>query len=97
MPGTTTSHRFYYVYVLESKKDKNRYIGYTTDLRKRIVEHAAGRSVATAPRRPLSLIYYEACTVRLDAERREKYLKTTGGRRFLAKRLKEYYSLNVKL
>lgn len=26
-----------------------------------------------------------------DAKRREKYFKTTGGRRFLAKRLKSYY------
>ena len=35
--------------------------------------------------------YFEACTNKSDAKRREHYLKTTGGRRFLAKRLIAYY------
>ncbi|PJA83835.1 MAG: excinuclease ABC subunit C, partial [Candidatus Nealsonbacteria bacterium CG_4_9_14_3_um_filter_37_29] len=33
----------------------------------------------------------EGCLNQEDATRREKYLKTTGGRRFLAKRLRKYY------
>ncbi len=37
-------------------------------------------------------LYFEACLNLIDAKRRERYLKTTGGRRFLAKRLKEYYN-----
>ena len=94
MPGRTTSdkNRFYYVYVLESAKDKNRYIGITNDLRRRFREHQEGKSFATAPRRPFSLIYYEACTLYTDATRREHYMKTTEGRRFLAKRLRDYYA-----
>lgn len=97
MPGSTTlNHRFWYVYVLISNKDKQRYVGFTADLRKRYKEHNDGKSFATAPRRPLSLIYYEACVSKTDAIRREDYLKTTGGRRFLAKRLKDYYR-NLKL
>ncbi len=39
----------------------------------------------------MKLIYFEACTNEDDAKRREDYLKTTRGRRFLAKRLKSYY------
>ena len=97
MPGRTTSNRFYYVYVLRSMLDNNRYIGFTTDLVKRVREHNSGVSFATAPRRPLELVYYEACKVESDARRREKYLKTTGGRRFLAKRLKDFYTRNSKL
>lgn len=93
MPGRTTAHpAFYYVYVLESKADGQRYIGYTRDLKRRIKEHQTGKSFATKPRRPLELIYYEACKTGSDAKRRESYLKTTGGRRFLVKRLKDYYA-----
>ena len=91
MPGATTSTVFFYVYVLESLKDKMRYIGYTTNLPKRIEEHKKGVSFATKPRLPMKLIYFEACINQDDAMRREEYLKTTRGRRFLAKRLKSYY------
>lgn len=81
---------FFYVYVLESLKDGNRYIGYTTDLDKRLKEHKAGESFSTTSRRPLKLIYFEGCLSELDAKRREHYLKGTQGRRFLGLRLIEY-------
>ncbi len=75
-------------------KDYKQYIGYTADLRKRMEEHSSGKSIATAPRRPLTLVYYEACRSIVDAKRRERYFKVTGGRRYLAKRLKDYYEKN---
>lgn len=90
MPSATTSIAFY-VYVLESLKDKNRYIRYTTNLRKRLEEHQKRYSFSTKSRLPFKLIYAELCTNKKDAERRETYFKTTRGRRFLAKRLKSYY------
>ncbi|MBI2612195.1 GIY-YIG nuclease family protein [Candidatus Kaiserbacteria bacterium] len=93
MPGSTTKS-FEYVYVLQSKRDRKRYIGYTTDLRSRYREHVDGAVPSTAPRRPLELIYYEACLARSDARRRERYLKSTNGRKFLSKRLRDYYKLN---
>lgn len=82
--------KFHYVYVLLSQKDGKKYIGYSTDLRVRILQHVKGYVSSTKYRRPLSLIYYEACLSEEDAKRREKYLKTTGGRRFIAKRLRKY-------
>jgi len=91
MPGATTLITFFYVYVLESIKDKKRYIGFTTNLKKRIKEHQKGLSFSTKSRLPMKLIYFEACTNEEDAKRREEYFKTTRGRRFLAKRLKSYY------
>ena len=92
MPSTTTSTlRFYWVYVLESLKDKKRYIGFTTNLSERIKAHNNGQSFATKFRLPFKPIYFEGCTNEQDAKRREKYLKTTGGRRFLSKRLIIYY------
>ena len=90
MPSNKTSHKFFYAYMLLSLKDFSYYIGYTIDLRNRIEEHRKGRSFATKFRRPFELIYYEACVNQNDAKQREKYLKTTAGRRFLAKRLRHF-------
>lgn len=94
MPGRTISNRFHYVYVLQSLSDGKQYIGYTADLKKRLSAHQQGRNISTAPRRPFTLTYYEACRSRSDAERREKYFKHSEGRRFLAKRLRDYYKQN---
>ena len=94
MPGRTISNRFYYVYVLHSMKDHAFYTGFTSNLRTRMTQHQSGVSFATAPRRPLKLVYYEACLSESDARRRETYFKDTGGRRFLAKRLKDYQREN---
>ena len=65
----------FYVYILKSKKDKNLYIGSTKDLKKRLVDHNAGRVFLTKLRRPLELIYYEAYKSEKDARRREHNLK----------------------
>ena len=80
----------FYTYVLISKKDKELYIGFTKDLKKRLDEHQKGLVVSTAQRRPLKLIYYEACLNENDAIKREKYFKTGFGRRFLRNRIKAY-------
>ena len=89
MPGKTTSN-FWYVYILRSQKDGLHYVGFTSDLKIRMQEHQAGKVTSTAYRRPLVLEYYEACLNEGDARAREKYLKSTPGRRFLAQRLKRH-------
>lgn len=80
----------YYTYVLESIKDGKRYTGYTKDLKSRFEEHTKGRVKSTRDRRPLKIIYYEACLNQQDATHREKYLKTHWGKMFLKNRLKSY-------
>lgn len=90
MPRNTTSSVFFYVYVLESLKDNKRYIGYTNNLKKRIEEHNKGISFSTKFRKPFKLIYFEGCKNMEDAKRRENYLKTTQGARFLGLRLIRY-------
>lgn len=80
----------YYVYVLFSKKDSKRYIGYTNNLKLRFEHHQKGKVESTKNRRPLSLIYYEACLNQQDATHREKYLKTYHGSMFIKRRLKSY-------
>lgn len=82
--------KFYYVYVLQSEKDHNLYTGLTIDLKTRIEDHNSGKVSQTESRQPLKLIYYEACLNQQDAAKREKYLKTTWGKRYLKSRLKEY-------
>lgn len=79
----------HYVYVLYSAKDQNLYTGSTKDLRKRVARHHRGDVPSTKHRRPLKLIYYEACLNGGDAERREKYLKSGMGKRYLKQRLIE--------
>ena len=82
---------FYYVYLLQSKKNDSLYIGYTEDLRKRFVEHNRGLNFSTKPYIPWQLIHYEAYLNEQDAKRREKYLKTGQGNRLLKRLLKEYF------
>lgn len=81
---------FYYVYVLRSSKDNKFYTGYTNNLKSRFELHQKGRVESTKNRRPLKLIYYEACLNQQDATHREKYLKTYHGKLFLRNRLKSY-------
>ena len=60
----------------------------TQDLKRRLSEHNEGISKTTSYPRPLELIYYEACRNFKDAMHRERYLKTTYGKRYLRNRLK---------
>ena len=64
-------------YVLHSEKDDKLYVGFTKDLKSRFEQHQNGYVQATKHRRPLKIIYYEACLVKFDAIKREKYLKNT--------------------
>ena len=76
----------FYTYVLRSNIDSNFYIGWTNDLKKRIKKHNKGEVTATKHRRPLTLVYYEACLLEKKAIEREKQLKTGFGRAYLKKR-----------
>ncbi len=82
----------YCTYVLKSHKDGKMYTGSTKDLKLRFEQHEKGRVKSTKHRRPLELIYYEACLSEEDALRREKYLKTHYGKMFLKNRLKSYFT-----
>lgn len=84
------SIKFYYTYVLRSRKDNKFYAGYTEDLKSRFEQHQKGRVESTKDRRPLEIVYSEACLDKLDAMHREKYFKTYLGKQFLRNRLKSY-------
>jgi len=79
----------YCVYVLYSLKDNKFYIGYTTNLHERLTSHIKGQSKATSLRRPFILVFCEYFFSKHDAARREKYLKTSVGKKMLKFLLKE--------
>lgn len=79
----------YCVYILFSLKDRLFYIGYTTNLHERLTSHIQGNSKATEPRRPFILLLCEYYLSMHDAIRREKYFKTTAGKKALRLMLKD--------
>ncbi len=87
----------FYIYSLQSKNHPRQfYFGFTRDLKKRVVEHNKGLNISTKRYKPWELIYYEACLSEIDAKRREKYLKTTVGRRMFKKRIRDYLLITTK-
>jgi putative endonuclease len=79
----------YCVYVLQSKKDLLLYHGFTTNIVRRIKDHNKGNTISTSKRRPLKLVFCEFYMNKKDALRREKYLKTSQGKRMLKLMLRE--------
>jgi putative endonuclease len=80
----------YFIYILISKKDNKMYVGCTTDLEQRLVDHNSGKVSATKNRRPFEIIYSEKYTDKAEAFNRERYLKSLWSARFKKKLLTEY-------
>ncbi len=78
----------FYVYILLENNGQF-YTGFSSDLRQRVKDHNAGKVESTRDRRPLKLLHYEAYTKESDARRREKYLKTSEGKRFLKQQIRD--------
>ena len=77
-----------YVYLVESLSGNGqRYVGMTSDLRRRLEEHDAGKSSHTSKFRPWRLVTYVAFSDRIKAEAFEGYLKSGSGHAFANKRL----------
>ena len=84
---------YFYTYILISEKDNNFYYGFTKNLKLRIEQHNNGEVQSTKYRRPLRLIYFEACLNKKDALKRENYFKTYYGSMFIKNRLNNYFKL----
>ena len=84
----------YFVYVLFSQKDRNFYIGYTSNLKQRLSQHKNREVRSTKFRQPLQLVYVEGYVDRDDAKGRELFLKGGSGHKYLKKQLKNF--LNKK-
>ncbi|MCB2170014.1 MAG: GIY-YIG nuclease family protein [Deltaproteobacteria bacterium] len=80
----------FYTYVLQSLSDSKFYVGFTKNLKQRFDHHNKGLVKSKRDRRPLELVYYEACLSQNHATKREKYFKTYQGRMFLKRRIESY-------
>lgn len=86
----------YYIYVLYSFKDHGLYIGYSTDLKKRLIQHSKNQVTATKFRTPFKLIHYEYFVNKEDAKAREEFLKSGHGRKQLDQILKRTFETYLK-
>lgn len=77
----------YFVYILQSTRDDSRYIGVTTDLRRRIEEHNTGKNSYTSAHAPYRCTWYCAFQDKRLAYAFERYLKSSSGFAFTKKRL----------
>ena len=75
------------IYILLSLNYQKTYIGITSDPGKRLVQHNNGCNNYTRRYRPWKIIYTEKHISELEARKREKYLKSSAGRKFIKKLL----------
>ncbi len=75
----------FYVYILESLKDKSKYIGTTNDLKNRLDEHNSGETKSNKSKIPYKIIWYCAFPNRTTAYNFERYLKSSSGYAFTSK------------
>ena len=73
----------YYVYILESLRDKTYYVGSTSNLEDRVKRHNQGRVNYAKPRRPWKLVYSEEHPDRSNASKREYEIKKHKSREFI--------------
>jgi putative endonuclease len=76
------SHHSMFVYILQSSIDGSQYVGMSENPERRLEDHNRGHVHSTKSKMPWIKIYEENCKNRLDARKREKYLKSAAGRRF---------------
>ena len=79
----------YYAYVIYSESHQRFYKGHCENLDTRLKEHNLGKTKSNKAFRPWKIVYFETFATREEAINREKYFKTSAGRRYLKKVLKE--------
>ena len=89
IPGEATKNYLcmFYAYVIKSMVKDYLYKGHCENLEKRLLEHNSGMTISIKPYIPFEIIYFEEFEQRIDAVKREKYLKTSAGRRFLKNKM----------
>jgi putative endonuclease len=74
-----------YVYVIRSELNGSFYVGLTVDISLRIWQHNRGMTKSTKGFRPWKLVFSETFLTRIEARKREKYLKSGIGKEFIKK------------
>ena len=89
MAENPSERKMFFVYVIKSLSHKNRYVGSTDNIDKRIREHNLGKCRYTKGRIPWSLIFSETYSTRNEAMKRERFLKSGKGREWLNKKFEK--------
>lgn len=71
------------VYAIRSEVDGRIYVGFTSDINKRLRQHNLGKTKSTKGYRPWILIYVREVLGRIEARQLEKYYKSGIGKEFL--------------
>ncbi len=71
------------VYAIKSLEKKYIYVGLTSNVKKRINQHNKGKERTTKPYLPFKVIYQETFKTRIEARKKEKYLKSGIGKEYL--------------
>ncbi len=79
----------FFVYVLKSRSRKYIYVGLSDNVERRTSQHNAGKERTTRAYAPFECIHVEEFQTRVEARKREKYLKSGVGKEWL----KRKYSL----
>ena len=75
----------YALYILKSQTANKSYVGMTNDLERRLLEHNSGKNFYTKRYTPWKVIYQENCDSLVSARKREKYFKSSAGRKVMKK------------
>ncbi len=78
----------HYVYYLRMNNGQV-YTGYSSNLKQRIAQHEHGVVTTTSKYLPITLIGYEAYIEKSDAQRRERFMKTTEGKRLFRQQYRD--------
>lgn len=73
----------FFVYILKSRRNGRFYTGSTNDVTRRLKEHNSGQSKYTKHTAPFELVYKEDYKTKSQAYRRELFLKSGKGRKFI--------------
>ncbi len=73
----------YYAYILKSLKNNKYYIGYSSDVNRRLAEHNKGKSKYSSRYKPWAIYYFERFKREEDAMKREKQIKSWKSRKMI--------------
>jgi len=73
----------YYIYAIKSKEKNYIYVGLTNNPQRRIKEHNYKKEKTTLRYAPFKVIFIEKFRTRIEARKREKYLKSGVGKEYL--------------
>ncbi|MCB0458002.1 MAG: GIY-YIG nuclease family protein [Flavobacteriaceae bacterium] len=82
----------FYVYALWSESHNKIYVGYTSNLEKRLAQHNSGKSSFTSRFFPWKLFFHENALTKEEALKKEKYYKSGWGRKKLKLELEKWQS-----